>query len=518
MAWWLAAAGGALAAALAGWVIVAAFVAWGQLAGAGELTGTAFLLSTQFWLLAHGGPLTRDGVTITLVPLGLTALLALLLHSVGVYAGRQAKLARPDAAPQALTARVAAVLGVSYGLVATIATTFLAAPGTVPVAGLGALLLAFVLGGFGARSATGWRPQRSWPAWAQVLPRAVATAVVVLLLGGLVATGTGLIAHRDLVTGMFERMTPGASGAILLALLQLAFLGNVVIWGATWTTGAGFSLGGDSVVVLTGHYVNALPSVPLIGVLPVASPAPWYSVLWIAWGVAAGAAAAWIVVRARPRARFDETALVGGAAGIGSGLVFALVSLLSRGDLGADRMAGLGPLFPETLILTVTVLGFSGLAAGLVLGLLRPPRESSAGGPPAAKPVWHDPGGAEFDDEPAAPDPGEAPDGSEAVEGPEGVEPAEPVAPDGDSAAEPAAAASPGSPAAPPERRRKVRVHFGPHNVTDPVEGPAELTDALADTGPIEEDSGSLDFTVAMTAPFHEMTGGRRAPRPELDP
>ena len=44
------------------------------------------------------------------------------------------------------------------------------------------------------------------------------------------------------------------------------------------------------------------------------SPAPWPALLWLLVGVAAGAVAGVVVALARPRARFDETAVVGGLA------------------------------------------------------------------------------------------------------------------------------------------------------------------------------------------------------------
>jgi hypothetical protein len=548
MPWWLAAAGGVLLDGLAGWAIVAALVVWGELSAQGALTKASFTVATQFWCLAHGGPLVRDGVTVTLIPLGLTVLLGSLLYSVTAYAARQARLAQPDAPARSAALKVAATGAAAYGLAVT-AVAVAVNPDTPPWAGLGAFGLAFLVGGFAAAGAAGWRPQRAWPGWLQALPQAVATAVAILLLGGLAATVTGLVMHRQLVGAIFDQLDPGLSGTVLLALLQLAFLGNVVIWAAAWTTGAGFSLGGDSVVALVGHQVDALPTVPLIGALPTASPAPWYVVFWIAVGVAAGGVAAWTVVRARPRARFDATALVGGAAGILSGLVFTAGALLSRGDLGADRLAGMGPQPLETLILATTVLGFSGLATGLVLGLLQPPSKApavsveqvartaagwaAADTPPAGAADAVEAAGVaaaapapEPEPAPAAepePEPAPAPE-------PEPVVPVRPAPPrpakltrraarsawpaPAPAAADAAAAAEP---AAPP-KQRKIRVHFGPHNVAAPSEPPEVLTDALADQGPLEEDSGRLDLTQPMTAPFHRLTGGRRAEPGNQDP
>jgi len=161
-------------------------------------------------------------------------------------------------------------------------------------------------------------------------------------------------------------------------LLQAVYLLNLVVWAAAWATGAGFGLGGDSVVVLLGGSVDAVPAFPIIAALPTGAGATWWNLLWLAWGVTAGAAAAWIVLRARPRARFDETALVGGLSGLVAGLVFWLVALLARGNLGVTRLVGLGPLVLETLVLVPTLLGLAGLVTGLVAGLLRSPAKVSS--------------------------------------------------------------------------------------------------------------------------------------------
>ena len=90
---------------------------------------------------------------------------------------------------------------------------------------------------------------------------------------------------------------------------------------------------------------------------------------WLAAGVLAGAVAAWLVVRARPDARFDETSLVGGLAGVTGGLVFVAVGWATGGDLGTVRLTGLGPLLLPLLVMGVTTLGLAGMVTGLVLGL-----------------------------------------------------------------------------------------------------------------------------------------------------
>ena len=92
---------------------------------------------------------------------------------------------------------------------------------------------------------------------------------------------------------------------------------------------------------------------------------------WLAGGVLAGAVAALVVVLGRRAARFDETALVGGLAGVLSGAVFTGLAWLSSGDLGVARLADLGPRLLPLLVLAVTTLGLAGMASGLILGLVR---------------------------------------------------------------------------------------------------------------------------------------------------
>jgi hypothetical protein len=461
--WWLAAIGGPILAAGAGWAITAALAVWGELAATGSVTSGALELATSFWLLAHGGPAVIGGLTVTLMPLLLTAVQVLLLHAAAAFAARQALPAGDLEEPvrRRLTLKVAGVVAAAYtaAVGGTACATDFYGPGVWAV--LGAVILGAGTGLVGVRAVTGWVPPASVPDWAKAIPRAAGAAVVVLLLGGVAALLAGLVAHRELIAAWTAQLQPGVSGAILLALLQAFYLPDLVVWAAVWTTGAGFSLGGDSVVVLVGQTVEVLPSFPIAGALPANPAASWWNLLWLAWGVAAGGLAAWLVVRARPRARFDETALVGGLAGVGAGAVFWALAMLTRGNLGDERLVGLGPLPLATAVLACTVMGFAGVFTGLVLGLLRSPgRAPAAVTEQVARTVtlW---AGAAGDD-----------DGASLIETTRGVE----------------------------------RVHFGPHNVVEAYEEP---TGGLDDLGPTPADSGPIDLveraddaTVAMPAPF----------------
>lgn len=172
---------------------------------------------------------------------------------------------------------------------------------------------------------------------------------------------------------------------MLLVALHLIYLPNLILACASWALGAGITLGDGSLVTLGSTDLGLLPALPVLGALPEPGPAPWPALLWLLVGVAAGAVAGVVVALARPRARFDETAVVGGLAGTVAGLLVAVACALGAGGLGTDRMAALGARSPEIFLFAPSILGLAGLAAGLIVGLVRrPPAEREETEEPSA--------------------------------------------------------------------------------------------------------------------------------------
>jgi hypothetical protein len=187
-----------------------------------------------------------------------------------------------------------------------------------------------------------------------------------------VVLAAGLLAHRTEIVTLTGQLHAGPVGSIVLALVQVAYAGNLILWSTAWSCGPGFTLGDGSVVSLAGAQVGLLPAFPVTAALPSGvgtAGALW----WLVFPVLAGVCAAVMVLRARPRARFDETALVGGLSGVLAGLVVAGLAALSRGDLGTDRLTGLGPFVVPLLVIAPTLMGLAGLVTGFVAGLVRRP-------------------------------------------------------------------------------------------------------------------------------------------------
>lgn len=384
--WWLVAVVGAVAVVAAGWLLMAgaSLLGWVN-APETELT-SALQLATQVLVLAFGAPVVIGGQAVSLTPLTLTLAMVLLGQPVAAMAARQ--LAQRQATAddtgalwvdgQALVFRVAG----TFALVQ--AATLLFVGMTVDEganawqAGLGGLVVGALAGVWGASRAIGHDPRRNWPAWLRAVPEAMGSALLLCVAGGAAVIGSTLFLNQDRVAAIHDTLQPDLAGTILLVVVQLLYLPNLVLWGTAWALGGGITLGDGSLLNLNVTDVGFLPAIPVLGGIPEPGLAPGTTFAWLLVGVAAGILAAVLVVARRPRARFDETAAAGGLSGVAAGLLVVLLCSGSSGGLGAARLSHMGPELLDLLIVAPSILGLSGLLAGLVLGLLRRPAAPTA--------------------------------------------------------------------------------------------------------------------------------------------
>ncbi|MCL1923316.1 MAG: DUF6350 family protein [Propionibacteriaceae bacterium] len=373
MPWWLAAIGGSVLCAVAGWAIVAAIVVGSVLPYREIDVGATVPIATGFWLLAHGGIFQFGGLTITLVPLVLTALVAFLIHGVGSYATKQASFAVGSASQAtAILAKVVALIAGTYTVI--VVGTVLMIDGGGP--GLRAGFYAALLAGFsawlgGRRSVRSFGSDR-WPVWVRAIPRAVSAGVIVAVLGGIVVLVSALVSHRDQYVFLSDQLNPGWSGVVLLTIIQFCYCLNFAVWGTSWAYGPGFMVGDESIVSLAGSHVGMLPGFPITAALPTdPSPGSW---AWLIVPCAAGIVSAAVILKARPQARMDETGLVGGLSGVLSGLALVVLATMTRGSLGVERLADLGPVLTPLWVIAPSLMGLSGMFTGLIVGLFSHPR------------------------------------------------------------------------------------------------------------------------------------------------
>jgi hypothetical protein len=422
--WQLVAVGGALTAALAGWIIVSGLsvVGWlaAALAGSASDMADAFHAGTSIWLLTNGAPLDLGGVHWSLIPLGVSLLTVFMISRFARAAARFAapwgedgdpvrraagsartgsvdrdrtgddlldddlpddeRADRPDEDRLGVIGRLLlGIIGLStVGYAAVVAAVGLGTGVEITRGIVGAAVIAAAGSAWGASRGLGVRLSDVLPGWARPLPAAVAAGVGILLLSGVAVLVTGIVLHADRIGSLGSALGAGVIGGIALWAAQAAFLPNLIAWCASYALGGGFAIGQGSVVAPSDVTLGLLPSFPILGALPSSGAGSTLGLFWLAFGVAAGAVAAALVVRKRPAARVDETALAGGLAGLLAGLIFTGLSWFSAGGLGSGRLAGVGPRMLELLVMSGTLLGLSGLLCGLVLGLVRLVREVRA--------------------------------------------------------------------------------------------------------------------------------------------
>ncbi|WP_136519249.1 cell division protein PerM [Cellulomonas telluris] len=298
----------------------------------------AVVVAAHLWLLAHGVPAPVGGAEVTLVPLGLTLLAAFTCAASARRSGvatRSGALASV-AAYALLAALVALVCGTGGGGV------------------LRALLGGLVVGGVGLGRGLLRRPEA--PALGDLLAPVAArvpTAVLVGLRAGTLAVATlvavaalltavWVVAGRATVADVVGMLGLDAVGGVVLAVAELAYLPNLVVWVLAWLAGPGFAVGAGTRFAPAEVVAGPLPAVPMLGALPapdlaggalVAVPA-----VLVAVGLLAGSAVhRWLVpVRVR-----DVLTAVGVVAGT-SGLLAAVLQLVAGGAAGAGRMAEVG--------------------------------------------------------------------------------------------------------------------------------------------------------------------------------
>lgn len=318
---------------------IAAFVATSSTVSTGDTPWTqAVRTGTGLWLLAHGVPLA-SAPSVTLAPLGLTAVAVFLAYASARrsgYATRSALLAGVGAYTAVLVVACLAtgvpLLHTGAGVLGAVATATL---------GLGAGLLR--------------RPEA--PSLTQVLApvrdrlpepvavglRAGAITVAALVAVAALVTTVWVVDGRSTVTEVADGLGADTVGSLVLAVAELAYLPTLVLWAMSWVAGPGFAVGTGTSFSVAEAQVGALPAVPLLGALPepdvaggLVQVAP---VLVVATGVLAGAWAHRRLPSTRAWHPLVATLVCASTAGV---LVLTLAAL-AAGGIGPERMQHLGP-------------------------------------------------------------------------------------------------------------------------------------------------------------------------------
>ncbi|MGY4643302.1 cell division protein PerM [Cellulomonas sp. URHB0016] len=295
-------------------------------------------VGASVWLLGHGMPVHVGGVTVTLVPLGISLLAVFTCYA----SARRSGVATRSGFAGGVLAYLAVVLAVALLVGGPPASLLRALTGATAIAGtgLGAGLLR-------RPEAPSWR-QLSRPVWTRVAaPVRVGAAAGLLALALLVLTAAlvttlWVVAGRATIGDVVRGLGLDAVGGVVLAVAELALVPNLVVWALAWVAGPGFSVGSGTSFAPDGVVAAPLPALPMLGALPAPDVVGPATVGAPAVLVLVGVLAGWYVHRRTVDGRWwSSAASVGVLAGVVAAGAALLVTLAS-GGAGPDRMAQVG--------------------------------------------------------------------------------------------------------------------------------------------------------------------------------
>lgn len=378
--WPVAALGGGVAAGLAGALLVAGVLLVAWLSATAIALPTVLGFSVQVWLLAHGGTLAVGGDPITIVPLGLSLVLAAIcawVAGVAYRQGRQARTGELTAAQRRnLLLGTIGQVAAGYAAFASVLSWAVLGPAELWRPVVGAAAISLLGAAVGAGFAAGMRPGMAGPDWLRRGLRGTAAGVLGLLAVAAVVLGVAVVLGENRIAALETGLQLDSGGVVVWSLVVLAYLPNLLAWALAWALGAGFTVGTGSLVSLWTTQLGMLPAIPVFGALPPAGVADPWLLAWLSVGVLAGGLAGVVAVRGGRTGPLGAI-VAAAAAGLGAAAAYLLSTVASRGGLGDLRLVGLGPRPLEALLIGAPLLLLSAVLAGLVTWFVRRRRAAS---------------------------------------------------------------------------------------------------------------------------------------------
>lgn len=330
---------GALAgaeAAIGSWLVVAVVTIAGYVATAAapELGAATWVdaarVGSAIWLLGHGGALELTGVSITLVPLGVS-LVALVGMATSLRRVRPATWWPVGAAVLCYTA-----LAAGFAALAATPGSWRGVLGAPVLAALGALIA--MRGRFpaGTRTALDRVPMP-----VRVGLGAGAVGAALLLALGLATVIAAVAVGFPRVMELHAALVPDGVSSVIMVLAQIMLLPTLVLWAVGFLMGPGFAVGEGTSFSPGGIDAGPLPVVPVLGALPEPDSLVGSLGFIVVLGVLVGAVVGlWVRRRAAPLA---QTAIAVVVSALTAALAIAALVALSSGSVGPGRMAEVGP-------------------------------------------------------------------------------------------------------------------------------------------------------------------------------
>ncbi|MFM6939774.1 MAG: DUF6350 family protein, partial [Rhodoluna sp.] len=353
----------------------------------------AFRTSADIWMLAQGahlvvpagalGSAQVPAFVISLLPLGFSALLAYLSFRLG---------RRLSGAAELWPGWLGAVL--AYGAISLGLSTAAFDKNVYPVAWQGTMfppiffftflaigsLTGPLRGGNESRERAAvvvWLENKwnnlGWAIRALAGPALRGGTAIVAMLTGLSALAFSVLLGMNwiTVTRLYEALHVSVMGGSTVTIGELALLPNLVIYGAAWFTGLGFSIGTGSSISPLGSAVGPMPGIPFLGAIPAGTVGMGFAA--IAVPLVAAFIATIAIKKHADEIRFEFASAWSAAISLGLsvGLVAALemgvLAALASGSAGPGRleMVGVNPfilaavVFVETSVVSILAAFFS---------------------------------------------------------------------------------------------------------------------------------------------------------------
>ena len=357
------------------------FITWLVEQTAGSNFTTVLQTTSRIWLNANFVPIeisagrvaniTVPAYQFTLVPLGFSILLFWLI----IRAGK--KLAEQEYLGFSWLGAISSYALVAFGATATSASKLIRVQDWqgvfIPVA-LFSLVLFFSSvfspaeyeGQLRARLRVFTQKQIDRIPWSirpVISPALRAGTAVVAAMAAVSAIAISILIAVNWVDAikLYQGLQLSFLGTLVISLGQLALLPNLVIYGMSWLTGVGFSLGEGSAVSPLAVELGPLPAIPMLSALPTKIDS--LAIAFVLIPLLAAFFATLLVKPFTSELRFNYASATSAALalGIGVGLVAALEMVvladLASGSIGPGRMASIGISLWQIFLVTFVEVG-----------------------------------------------------------------------------------------------------------------------------------------------------------------
>jgi hypothetical protein len=173
------------------------------------------------------------------------------------------------------------------------------------------------------------------------------------------------------VTRLYEGLHVSVLGGFTVTIGELALLPNLIIFGAAWFTGLGFSIGTGSSISPLGSVVGPMPGIPFLGAIPAGQVS--LGLAAVAVPLIAAFVATIAIKKHADEIRFEFASAWSAAISLGvsvalvAAVEMGLLAALASGSAGPGRLetVGVNPLilaavvFVETAVVSILAAFFS---------------------------------------------------------------------------------------------------------------------------------------------------------------